>query len=110
MPPIFVHTETYLSLFPFSEPIKPFFFRHCDYPTNHNNLKMKQVLTLFMLTTTLASAQVNITNLYQPIARQDSLMFTVVYKCQPEKVKAFFTKDLEFYHDKGGLTTSLEAF
>lgn len=42
--------------------------------------------------------------LYQTIASMDSLLFEAFNKCDTVAAKEFFTKDLEFYHDKGGLT------
>ncbi len=38
------------------------------------------------------------------IAQMDSLLFDAFNTCQLEKLKSFFTNDLEFFHDKGGLT------
>ena len=43
-------------------------------------------------------------NLYQTIARMDSLLFVAFNNCDTVAAKTFFTKDLEFFHDKGGLT------
>lgn len=34
----------------------------------------------------------------------DSLLFEAFNRCDTVASKNFFTKDLEFYHDKGGLT------
>jgi hypothetical protein len=42
--------------------------------------------------------------LYDTIARMDSLLFDAFNRQDIEKLKTFFTTDLEFYHDKGGLT------
>ena len=42
--------------------------------------------------------------LYKEIARLDSTLFTAFNKRDTALFKTFFTKDLEFYHDKGGLT------
>jgi ketosteroid isomerase-like protein len=43
-------------------------------------------------------------SLYQTIKRMDSLLFEAFNKCDTAASKTFFTDDLEFYHDKGGLT------
>jgi ketosteroid isomerase-like protein len=48
--------------------------------------------------------------LFQNIKSMDSVMFSLVYKCDAQKIESFFTEDLEFYHDKGGLTKSRAAF
>ena len=42
--------------------------------------------------------------LYNTIAKNDSLLFAAFNACDIERNKSFFTEDLEFYHDKGGLT------
>ncbi len=42
--------------------------------------------------------------LYSEIARMDSLLFDVFNKHDIARFRTFFTKDLEFYHDKSGLT------
>lgn len=43
------------------------------------------------------------------IRRLDSLFWAAYNACDVEKMQTFFTDDLEFYHDKGGLTTSLAS-
>lgn len=43
-------------------------------------------------------------SLYQKIKQMDSLLFDASNKCDTVASKTFFTNDLEFYHDKGGLT------
>jgi len=48
--------------------------------------------------------------LYDQIARLDSVMFSIIYTCQPEKVSKYFTDDMEFYHDKGENNYSKESF
>jgi len=42
--------------------------------------------------------------LYQEIAKQDSLLFNAFNTRDVDLFKTMFTEDLEFYHDKGGLT------
>ncbi|SRR5579871_318065 len=52
-------------------------------------------------------------SLYYTIAQEDSLLFTAYNAHDLAKIKTFFTSDLEFYHDKGGLTTyvqNMQAF
>jgi hypothetical protein len=68
---------------------------------------------IFTLLCFVAKAQdnhVSQTELFHRIRSLDSAMFSVVYKCDAQKVEAFFSEDLEFYHDKGGLTKSRAAF
>ena len=43
-------------------------------------------------------------SLYDIIQHQDSLLFAAYNEHDLNKIKTFFTGDLEFYHDKGGLT------
>lgn len=57
----------------------------------------------------LANAQSNqdsLTNvdLYKEIARMDSILFNAFNTRDIDKFKTLFTEDLEFFHDKGGLT------
>ena len=42
--------------------------------------------------------------LYNEILRQDSILFTAFNTCDIKTFRSKFTDDLEFYHDKGGLT------
>lgn len=51
--------------------------------------------------------------LYAEIARMDSALFTAFNNRDLEKLRTFFTGDLEFYHDLGGLSLyakNMEAF
>ncbi|WP_261512515.1 nuclear transport factor 2 family protein [Chryseobacterium paludis] len=41
--------------------------------------------------------------LYQTILKKDSLLFSAANSGNIEKLKTFFTEDLEFFHDVGGL-------
>ena len=58
------------------------------------------------LRTNAQSVQPTVGNqeLYQEIAKQDSLLFNAFNTRDIDLFKTMFTKDLEFYHDKGGLT------
>lgn len=52
-------------------------------------------------------------SLYKEIAHMDSVLFNAFNNRDLEKFKTLFTQDLEFYHDKGGLTTyayTIESF
>ena len=51
--------------------------------------------------------------LYDTISRMDSLLFNAFNTRDLDKLKAFFSEDLEFYHDLGGVTDykqNIEAF
>lgn len=54
----------------------------------------------------MAKAQTNTAsdNLYKEIAHMDSVLFHAFNNRDIETFKTLFTEDLEFYHDKGGLT------
>ncbi len=42
--------------------------------------------------------------LYDEIAEMDKQVFEAVNNCDIENLKSYFSQDLEFFHDKGGLT------
>ena len=46
--------------------------------------------------------------LYDAIVEMDSIYFTAYNTCDMEKQAEIYSDDLEFYHDKGGLSTSKE--
>jgi hypothetical protein len=48
--------------------------------------------------------------LFTIISTLDSSLFSTFYSCNPIKNAAFFTDDLEFYHDKGGVTKTKKVF
>ena len=62
---------------------------------------------LFALLITLcanAQSQQSSNSLYKEIAHMDSVLFNAFNNRDMEVFKTLFTTDLEFYHDKGGLT------
>ncbi|WP_276504168.1 nuclear transport factor 2 family protein [Terrimonas pollutisoli] len=63
-------------------------------------------MVLAGLRTNAQSGQHTVGNqeLYQEIAKQDSLLFNAFNTRDIDLFKTMFTEDLEFYHDKGGLT------
>ncbi|OWP62435.1 DUF4440 domain-containing protein [Hymenobacter amundsenii] len=51
--------------------------------------------------------------LYRTIARLDSAMFVAFNQHDADKLQTYFAEDLEFYHDKGGLSDfrqTMDAF
>jgi hypothetical protein len=48
-------------------------------------------------------------DLYTTILRQDSALFSAFNTCDSSEYRKYFTDDLEFYHDIGGLTVSLKS-
>jgi hypothetical protein len=62
------------------------------------------VTIVFFTTVNSLTAQTASDSLYKEVAKLDSVLFNAFNTRDVEKFKAFFTEDLEFYHDKGGLT------
>lgn len=66
---------------------------------------MKYSISVFLLLITAVSVNAQQPDsLYQTIKRMDSLLFDAFNRCDTAASKDFFTMDLEFYHDNGGLT------
>lgn len=47
--------------------------------------------------------------LYRTVASLDAAVFDAFNRCDLEKFGTFFVDDIEFYHDKGGLTRSQQS-
>jgi hypothetical protein len=47
--------------------------------------------------------------LYDQIASLDTALFEAYNTCDLDKVETFFAEDLEFYHEKGGLTLTRKS-
>ena len=47
--------------------------------------------------------------LYDHIASLDAALFEAYNKCDIDKIGTFFTEDLEFYHEKGGVTLTKDG-
>lgn len=60
---------------------------------------------LFFTNSTFAQ-NTNNKNLYDEIVKLDSIYFHAYNTCDMETQKAFYAENIEFYHDKGGLSTS----
>ena len=71
---------------------------------------MKLLSAVFFLLCLTAKAQSNQADLFEIIQSLDSAMFSVVYKCDAQKIESFLSEGLEFYHDKAGPTMSRVAF
>lgn len=80
------------------------------------NIKSMVAITVMCLTTIIVSA-IPITELeyyplesdqklYDTIIELDDIYFTAYNNCDMEKQAELYAEDLEFYHDKGGLSTS----
>jgi len=64
------------------------------------------IFLLFRICVNAQTSRVPDENLYAELSRLDSVVFANVYTCNTAKNETFFTDDIEFYHDKGGLTKS----
>ncbi|HEX8290799.1 MAG TPA: nuclear transport factor 2 family protein [Pyrinomonadaceae bacterium] len=47
--------------------------------------------------------------LYEQVAALDAALFDAYNRCDIDKVGTFFSEDLEFYHEKGGLAVTRDA-
>ena len=69
-----------------------------------------------MLSLALAAAAASVTlppaaELRAQIAARDAELFDVLFlQCAPEKMRALVADDVEFYHDKDGVTRGADAF
>lgn len=66
----------------------------------------------FLIVSGIAVAQVDKgSELFQTLKAKDSILFKIGFnKCEVERSAELMFDDLEFYHDKGGITNSKEAF
>ncbi|HKO96605.1 MAG TPA: nuclear transport factor 2 family protein [Pyrinomonadaceae bacterium] len=84
-------------------------------PLRPNKFSLRAMLLLTtLLLTPWANAQSNnrpdaSRELYAKIASLDSSLFEAFNRCDLDKVGAFFIADLEFYHEKGGLTKTRKS-
>jgi uncharacterized protein (TIGR02246 family) len=72
------------------------------------------LLLIFLLSANWAHAQSNNDStaskeLHDRIASLDAALFAAYNTCDLERVATFFTEDLEFYHEKGGLILTREG-
>lgn len=66
--------------------------------------KYTLLLLLFVTSGIFTNGQSAKDSLYKEVAKLDSILFNAFNTRDVEKFKSFFTEDLEFFHDKGGLT------
>jgi uncharacterized protein DUF4440 len=79
-------------------------------------MKSRSIIARFIIPVVILAIAGNLVNaqsgkdslsnqdLYKEIAHMDSVLFNAFNTRDIEKFKTLFTEDLEFYHDKGGLT------
>jgi ketosteroid isomerase-like protein len=78
------------------------------------SLRLLVLLLIPMLAASRANAQSKTDSpgskeLYERVAALDAAMFDAYNACDIGKVGTFFTEDLEFYHEKGGVTLTREG-
>ena len=69
------------------------------------------MMSLFLTNGSLAQSHNNAAvakALYDTIHLMDSIFFDAFNRCDTNKSKSLFSKDLEFYHDAGGLTNYVQ--
>lgn len=71
--------------------------------------KYHYFLTLLFISSISYGQEIH-ADLTQTIFKQDSLFWQAYNACEVDKMITFVTEDLEFYHDKTGLTKGLENF
>ncbi|MFC0605490.1 nuclear transport factor 2 family protein [Winogradskyella pulchriflava] len=66
----------------------------------------------FLMASGIATAQVDkSSDLFKTLKAKDSILFKIGFnKCKIEESAKIMFDDLEFYHDKGGITNSKEEF
>ena len=67
------------------------------------------VFIVYFCLTPQLMAQTEIQKLTETILQKDSLFWAAYNKCDLESFPQFFDKDVEFYHDMGGMTIGLEG-
>lgn len=75
---------------------------------NHSIKKTFAFLSATFLFSQFLSAQTEQQKLSSTILAKDSLFWITYNNCDTTQFQNFFTEDVEFYHDKGGLTLGLE--
>jgi hypothetical protein len=79
------------------------------------SLFKKSIICLFFIVLSVgANAQQKLVHhesadLTATILERDSLFWLTYNTCNLEQMRTFFSQDLEFYHDKGGLTSTSES-
>jgi hypothetical protein len=74
----------------------------------HSCVKMCLAISLCLLSLPIF-AQTD-TDVDSAIRHEDSIFWDAYNRCDVDKMAEFFWSDIEFYHDKGGLTAGLEPF
>ena len=67
---------------------------------------MKKISALVLLLLFFGDARSQESDLYETVARLDSVFFTAYNNCDLAAQEKFYADSIEFYHDKSGLETS----
>lgn len=94
--------------------MRNFFRPSADARPNTSAAGAYMLLLIFSLLPCSAKAQSSnkspsTKELHDRIAALDAALFAAYNKCDIDKVGTFFAEDLEFYHEKGGLTLTRDA-
>jgi len=78
----------------------------------NQSIKSLLLCSIGILISGIASAQVDKNSeLFKTLKAKDSILFKIGFnKCEVEKSAELMFDDLEFYHDKGGITNSKDQF
>lgn len=72
---------------------------------NNQAFALKLLLVVLFSYAHLQAAKAQVTNeLFKKIESLDSILFTAFNTCDLQTFSSMLSEDLEFYHDKGGLT------
>ena len=78
-----------------------------------NDCHRRLLLVLFLAACALAEparAETPSPDVRAEILQQDALFWKAYNVCDVEAMAGFFTEDMEFYHDRGGMTLGLASF
>lgn len=76
----------------------------------HSSARWTLPFLFVLLSFTCMFAQTEKEKLTETILHQDALFWEAYNRCDTDKMPTFFTQDIEFYHDKGGVTIGLDNF
>lgn len=72
-------------------------------------MKKLFILLLIAAAGTAYAQEPTTSQLYKDVVALDKAIFDAYNKCDTDAIKIYFSEDVEFYHDKGGVTLGSEA-